>query len=324
MLDCDDGAIMIERDPRAFFVSIMVSAGCHLLFFIGAIYIIGIKPDVNPLFQDRVIDISLVSLSEKVRAPVLSAKPKKVETSELPAKVVKPLEDTLPTETVSVPEKKSLKKETFNTKEMETVKIKEIETVKIKTSLKKETYEVAKVRQSAIKDIEKKVNETKIDPIEEALSRLKKKVESTGPPKYVEEGKGNEKDEKTIIEKEIPSGYVGRSFEQFPDVPEGGVKGAPTLGEIYHTETAFQIERNWAFATSLAGGQTDLKAEVAFKVMPDGKIVDIWFDTRSGNAYFDDAAHKAIMKSSPLPPFPEGLNVPFLILGIRFNPQGIR
>jgi len=313
MLDGDDGETMSERDPRAFFVSIMASAGCHLLFFIGAIYIIGIKGDVKPLFQDRVIDISLVSLPEKVETPVP------------PAKVVKPSENTLPTETVSVPEKKSLKKETFKAKEIETVQIKEIETVKVKTSLKKETYEVAKVRQSAIKDIEKKVKETKIDPIEEALSRLKKKVESTGPPKYVEEGKGNEKDEKTIIEKEVPSGYVGRSFEQFPDVPEGGgVKGEPTLGEIYIKGiVAPQVQRNWAFATSLAGGQTDLKAEVAFKVMPDGKIVDIWFDTRSGNAYFDDAAHKAIMKSSPLPPFPEGLNDPFLIMGIRFNPKGI-
>ena len=98
MLDCDDGEIMIERDLRAFFVSILFSVVCHLLFFMGAMYFIGTKSDVKPLFHDTIIDISLVSIPEKIVTPVL------------PVKEIKPLEDPLPKEMVAVPEKKLLKK----------------------------------------------------------------------------------------------------------------------------------------------------------------------------------------------------------------------
>ena len=93
--------------------------------------------------------------------------------------------------------------------------------------------------------------------------------------------------------------------------------------KVYRVKIACQIQKNWAFSESLAGGQSDLKAELAFKVMPDGKISDVWFDTRSGNAYFDESAYKAIMKSNPVSPHPEGLNMQFVTVGIRFNLHGI-
>jgi len=55
------------------------------------------------------------------------------------------------------------------------------------------------------------------------------------------------------------------------------------------------------------------------KIMKDGKIRDIWFERRSGNAYFDDSAFKAVKKSDPLPPLPQGFSEPFYKVGFRFN-----
>ena len=94
--------------------------------------------------------------------------------------------------------------------------------------------------------------------------------------------------------------------------------------DIYRVEIAFQIQKNWAFSQSLAGDAKNLTAEIVFRVMPDGEIRDIWFDKRSGNAYLDESARRAIMKSNPVSPHPEGLSKPFIPVGLRFTPEGVR
>jgi colicin import membrane protein len=65
-------------------------------------------------------------------------------------------------------------------------------------------------------------------------------------------------------------------------------------------------------------------ASIAFKVMPDGEVTDIFFTDRSGNAYLDDSAYKAIVKTSPVKPHPKGLLQPYIEMGLRFTPEGVR
>jgi hypothetical protein len=96
------------------------------------------------------------------------------------------------------------------------------------------------------------------------------------------------------------------------------------LVDIYRQLIACQIQKNWAFSQSIAGGEQDLSAEIVFRVMPDGEIRDIWFDKISGNAYLDESARRAIMKTNPVSPHPEGLSKPFIPVGLRFTPEGIR
>jgi colicin import membrane protein len=64
-------------------------------------------------------------------------------------------------------------------------------------------------------------------------------------------------------------------------------------------------------------------AEVAFTVLPNGQIQDIWFDRPSGNRYLDESARRAILKSNPLPPHPKDLGRPYVTVGLRFTPQGV-
>ncbi|MCD6225087.1 MAG: cell envelope integrity protein TolA [Deltaproteobacteria bacterium] len=175
---------------------------------------------------------------------------------------------------------------------------------KIKRSLKKRTYKSALVRKNAIKQIEPKVEQTKSDPLSEAFERLRREV------KKAEAGKQDNKESEKNVRVENFNGIAGKKRLE--------------LINIYRVEVAYQVQKNWAFSEQLAGGRNDLMAEIAFKIMPDGKIHDIWFDKRSGNVYLDESARKAIMKSNPVRPHPKGINKSYVIVGLRFTPEGIR
>ncbi|MBW1940834.1 MAG: TonB C-terminal domain-containing protein, partial [Deltaproteobacteria bacterium] len=97
------------------------------------------------------------------------------------------------------------------------------------------------------------------------------------------------------------------------------------IEEIYRNEIMYHIQQNWAFSDQLAGGRTDgLMAFLGIKIMPNGEIREIWFDTRSGNRYFDESVYKAVRKSNPLPPLPEEFSMPFYNIGFKFTPSGLK
>ena len=91
------------------------------------------------------------------------------------------------------------------------------------------------------------------------------------------------------------------------------------LLDIYNAEIWHRIQKNWAFSEEMVRGRTDLEATIIVKIMRKGEIRDIWFEKRSGNSYFDDSVFKAVKKSDPLPPLPEGYLGPFYDVGFRFN-----
>jgi colicin import membrane protein len=94
------------------------------------------------------------------------------------------------------------------------------------------------------------------------------------------------------------------------------------IDDIYKAQLSYQIERNWVFSDQLAGGDKHLKSVVVIRIQPTGHIQDIWFEQRSGNAYLDDSAYKAVMKSNPLPPLPKGY--PEYTIALVFTPSGLR
>lgn len=175
---------------------------------------------------------------------------------------------------------------------------------KIKQSLKKKTFKSSKVVKSAITRIEKKVIDSRPDHVKQALDRLKDQVEKT-------EAIDLDKHKNVTV----------------PGIPGGsglGSKKVLELIDIYRVEVAYQIQKNWAFPEQLAGGRTDLVAELAFTILPNGEIKDIWFDKKSGNRYLDESAKKAIMKSNPVRPHPPGINKAFVNVGLRFTPKGVK
>jgi len=189
---------------------------------------------------------------------------------------------------------------------------------KPKTSLKKKTFKSTRVVQQAIKALETKVaakpaetsEERQPEPLQSALERLRKEVDKTesGQAKKTESDAG-------------PA--AGKAGGKGGLSNEDGRKTAETI-DLYRLEVAFEIQKHWAFNEQLAGGNGSLVTAIVFKVMPDGEIRDIFFTDRSGNAYLDDQAYKAIVKSNPVDPHPAGLNQPYVEMGVRFTPQGLR
>jgi colicin import membrane protein len=175
---------------------------------------------------------------------------------------------------------------------------------KVIKSLKKKTFKPSRVVESALTRIEKNVEAEQANAVQAAIDRLRSKVQDQPGPKAP----------RATAEKQI--GVPGKIKIDSKEVVE--------IIDIYRVEIAFQIQKNWAFSQSLAGGGKDLSAEIVFRVMPDGEIRDIWFDKRSGNAYLDESARRAIMKTNPVSPHPEGLAKPFIPVGLRFTPEGIK
>ena len=151
--------------------------------------------------------------------------------------------------------------------------------LQVKRSMKKKTYNASKAIDKAIAKIEKQANASRPSPVLKAIDALKEKDRA-------ETGTGGS------------SGAVAGIGQ--------GTKKALELLDIYHAEIWDRITRNWAYSEELDRGYSNPEAIVNVKIMRDGEIRDIWFETRSGSRRFDDSCLKAVKKSNPLPPLPDG------------------
>lgn len=275
-----------EDERRTLFWNFTASSVFHLIVFAVLIFAPGYAKGRKPSLS--FINVSIVTLPSQGEMPL----PEKKNA----------VESTKP----SVTEKKAPKISTKTTPEAVSKPSTSISLdpkKKVKTSLKKKTFKTEKVVKSAIDRIEKKVDESRPDQIRQAIARLQKQVEKTGPIDL--------KNQQNIGGSGIPGGTGADS------------KKVLEVIDIYRIEIAYRIQKNWAFSDQLAGGRTDLEAWVAIKVMKNGEIKDVWFDKRSGNSYFDDAAKNAIMKSNPLPPLPLAYVRPYCEAGFHFTLSGI-
>jgi len=63
-----------------------------------------------------------------------------------------------------------------------------------------------------------------------------------------------------------------------------------------------KVERNW----NPPPGAKGAKVKVTFRILRSGRVGEANLQEPSGNFYFDQAAMRAILASSPFPPLPEG------------------
>jgi colicin import membrane protein len=283
----------MENQTPSLLKSYLISVVCHVLFFSALLFSPRFAPD-KP-FMPPVIDVSMVSTLE----PSSSASSKPVAETKDPKPVAKAPEPA-PKPAEAAPEPAAIPKEAVSIAPAKP---------KAKTSLKKETMKPTKVVERAIKKIEKKVASEPAEPVSQALERLREKVSQ---------------EEKSGQMESPPKSEPGAAGEGQEGKTGSGGKKQGDLIDLYRLEVAYSIQKNWAFAEQLAGDEEDLQASLYFKVMPSGEIRDITFADRSGNQYLDDSAYKAIAKSNPVAPHPSGIHENFVIVGIRFGPQGLK
>lgn len=291
-----------ESSPVAFYFGLSIIF--HIVFLGALIFAPDFEP--NRRLTSGVVNVRLVSLPGPAPGPV----PKTVAQP-------KPEIQTPPPAPVPVPKPPAEKKapiiqETPAPKPeiKEPPEAVSLAPNKPKKSLKKETFDRPKAIESAIDQVQKKVESTSPDLVTSAIDKIKKKVaenESADPQRY-----------------RLPEGEKSSGGQALGG---GGGSGDPKtiqLIDIYRVEVAFQVERNWAFSPQLAGDAKELQTSLVFKVLPNGEITDIIFTEKSNNEYLDDSAYKAVVKSNPVLPHPAGIVRPYIIVGIRFTPEGVR
>ena len=161
-----------------------------------------------------------------------------------------------------------------------------------KKTLEKETPAPEKPKESAAELINK------------ALSKIEKKVKS------------EEHLDRALASVETRAG--GRRGTGQPGGTGGGGAPGGTAMQIYQMEVESLIKSNWHYPAALES-RKDLEAIVVLAVKSDGTIMKTHFDKRSTDVLFDESVSKAIERSNPLPPFPEGYRKTYEELEISFN-----
>jgi colicin import membrane protein len=93
--------------------------------------------------------------------------------------------------------------------------------------------------------------------------------------------------------------------------------------KIYYNLLWQRIRSVWVLPAEALGGKKNLETIITIRIAKDGQIEDIQFEKKSGNAYLDDSALRAIKKANPLPPLPPGLEGDKFDVGVRFTPSDL-
>lgn len=287
-----------DYTDRAWIGMVVLSIVCHILFFSGVLFLPELR-SAKP-YIPFAVEVDLVSLPQVESQPQAASDQVSVsaqaEVKRAPVEPVKPAEQPKPPEPAKVLESVKPKEKPVQAVETrpEEVTDKRVSLaprpLQVKRSLKQKTYNASRVIRSAIARIEKEAPKSRPRPVLQAIDKLKEEVESHGGV--------------------VIRGGMARS---------GVSRKTVELLDIYNAEIWHRIQKNWAFSEEMVRGRTNLEATIIVKIMRKGEIRDIWFEKRSGNNYFDDSVFKAVKKSDPLPPLPEGYFGPFYDVGFRFN-----
>ncbi len=127
------------------------------------------------------------------------------------------------------------------------------------------------------------------------------------------------------IEKKVEAEEKSAKLVNKPIVSdEGSLPGAAAENGItillYKLEIYERIKGNWSYVSLLGpDNKKDFIAIVELQVKRDGTVLKTKVTRSSGNAQFDESVLKAIKRSTPLPPFPEGYRKTYDEIEINFN-----
>ncbi|MBW1918793.1 MAG: TonB family protein [Deltaproteobacteria bacterium] len=88
--------------------------------------------------------------------------------------------------------------------------------------------------------------------------------------------------------------------------------------QIYQMEVETWIKSHWAYPVAIDTAK-EPEAVVLVTVKRDGTIIRTEFEKHSSSAIFDQSVLKAIERSNPLPPFPEGYGKEIDEIQIKFD-----
>jgi colicin import membrane protein len=138
--------------------------------------------------------------------------------------------------------------------------------------------------------------------IDRAVSKIEKKVET---------------EDKTHVDRAISKLESEVSTPPGPGPMEGKPVGGIPI-QFYQMEVEDRIKSHWSYPVALQSGK-DLEAVVVLMVRRDGTILKSEMKKGSSDPIFDESVLRAVKRSDPLPPFPEGYRKSYDEIEIKFN-----
>jgi colicin import membrane protein len=149
----------------------------------------------------------------------------------------------------------------------------------------KPTVSPSQLIDKAISKIDKKVKSQNTDHLAKAMSQIERRVQTTDT-----------------------------------DVPRSGGPVEGIAIRMYQLAVEEQIKSNWSYPVALMDAKKKgMEAIVLVTVRYDGTVIRSSIKKRSASPIFDESVMKAIERSDPLPPFPEGYKRSSDEIEIRFD-----
>jgi TonB family protein len=161
---------------------------------------------------------------------------------------------------------------------------------------------IVKKEVSSLSSTPVKKEETNKLTIEKAISALRQKESST--PQAAPDAKPSAA-ASTPAKENVPQAQVSSRLNEY-------------IGFINS-----RIQGNWTLPQALRP-KDNVETIIEVKILGNGVVERLNFEKRSGNRYVDDSAMKAVQKSMPFPPFPEGMMDNYIEIGIRFHSSEVR
>lgn len=273
-----------DDETRRFFVMLGISALGHLLL-LGMFYVVPSSFDRPFRAGPRAINVDLVSLPAPGMPQPAAQAPAPPPAPEPKPKVVKP-------EPVAVPKPPPpVKKEQISVASQKK-KPKVVKSLKKKTAPKKKTQ--AKVVRPT-PPAPKKEEPQRAQKVNSAIDAMRKKVAGQEQARAAAGGGG--------------TGTGGGVMDRIQN---------------YKYDVGLNIGQNFAFPQQLARSSQNLATLITFRILPNGEIIDVKLFKSSGNKQLDEAAYRAVLKSSPVSPHPEGITKPYIEVGLRCTPAGVQ
>lgn len=264
----------------------------HLTVILGAIYGPGVL-NKNPPYQD-IYTVDLINFEEpKVEAPPPAPQQTVAKQQELP----KPESVNIAPKTEPVPE--------VTKAPVKPVSIKPLKRKKVKKNIqqelrKKEVEKLHKKNLAEAREAEKKAAEAARIAAAEAVNQLKSMLRETNA--------------------------VERSRRTSPSAKSGSTvrrkRGNDAVENQYFASIFGQLQPHWKLPEYKTWSK-DLSAVIVIRIASDGKIIDQFFEKRSGDRLFDKFVLKALQDGSPLPKIPPAMQKNSVELGLRFVPGSI-
>jgi TonB family protein len=164
------------------------------------------------------------------------------------------------------------------------------------------------------------------DPKKELEKARQKLADKMAAEKKEQLAQAMERLAREVKQKDNDTRSLSDGDKSGPSVGSGTAGGAGRKGgtaiDRYKMVLKSAIEQNWVFNEILAGMDQNIEVRMLIKILKNGEIRDIVYETRSGNRYLDQSAKRALQKASPLPALPPGMASYDVV--VIFTPKGLK